>query len=86
VPKPQSTANPFYVLLLIAGILFVMTACAYFTMTVREAGGTAAAADGFTAFVARYGLAALIGELLLLAIATVGAIGTDDYWSRRRSG
>jgi hypothetical protein len=97
VSKPQSATNPFYVLLIIAGVLFVITACAYFTMAVREAGGAVREAGGavreagggsgpdhsFGALVSRYGLTALIAELILLAIATFGAIGTDEYWSRR---
>ena len=81
--KPQSATNPFYVLLIIAGVLFVITACAYFTMAVREAGGASASSHGLTALLSRYGLTILMAELALLAIATFGAIGTDDYWNRR---
>lgn len=97
VSKPQSATNPFYVLLIIAGILFVITACAYFTMALREAGGAlreagggrheaggvSIAAHSFATLVSRHGLTALTVELILLAIATFGAIGTDEYWSRR---
>ena len=83
MPKPQSVTNPFYVLLLLAGVLFVITACAYFTMAVREADGAASAGHGLMKFLSQYGLQLLIGELLLLAIGTFGAISTDEYWSRR---
>jgi hypothetical protein len=52
-------------------------------MAVREAGGASASSHGLTTLLARYGLTILIVELVLLAVATFGAIGTDDYWNRR---
>jgi hypothetical protein len=83
MPKPQSTTNPFYAMLIVVGVFFVITTFAYFTMAVREADGTSAAAHGLTALLARHGLTILIAELVLLAVATCGAIGTDEYWTRR---
>lgn len=37
------------------------------------------------AFLDRHGTALLTGELLLLTLATVGAISTDRYWMRRNA-
>lgn len=85
--KPQSFTNPFYTLLLIAGLLFMITACAYAVMTVRgmEVSETVdtPAAQRFAQLVDEHGFTALMVELAVLAVATVGAIATDDYWARR---
>lgn len=83
----RSAKNPFYVLLVILGVAFVLTACAYSVMALkatrqanpRESGGGAALLE----FLNRHGDALMGGELALLAIATVGAISTDRYWMRR---
>ena len=74
--------------LLIAGVMFVITACSYFVMTIKgrdmSIGGPAdAASQRFVEVVDRYGFAALMIELVILAIATFAAIGTDEYWQRR---
>ena len=84
-PKPT---NPFYIVLLIAGVLFVVTACAYVVMTVKARDTNASGQENpsskrFVEIVDRYGFAALMIELGVLAGATFAAIGTDDYWTRR---
>ncbi len=84
-PKP---INPFYFVLLIAGVLFVVTACSYFVMTIKgrdmSFGGQAdPASERFVEIVDRYGFAALMIELGVLAGATFAAIATDEYWTRR---
>ena len=33
--RPQTTSNPFYVVLLVVGLVFVLTACSYFVMTLQ---------------------------------------------------
>jgi hypothetical protein len=73
--------NPFYLLLLVVGTLFAITACGYGAMTVRMIEPHA-----FTAgdrFFDTYGLWLMVGELGVLAVLTFLAIGTDDYWVRR---
>lgn len=83
----RSAKNPFYVLLVILGVAFALTACAYSVMTLKatrrtdaqESGGGAALLE----FLDRHGDALMGGELALLAFATVGAISTDRYWMRR---
>ncbi|HEX3657282.1 MAG TPA: hypothetical protein VHV55_15950 [Pirellulales bacterium] len=77
--------NPFYVLLVIVGIAFAITACAYGVMTFSELRGSVPAAGrgALVAFMKRHGTMLLAGELLVLAVATTGAIATDRFWQRR---
>lgn len=84
----QSRTNPFYVLLVIFGIAFALTACAYSVMTLKAVRATEvddahAASPGLLDFLDKHGAALMGGELALLALATVGAISTDRYWMRR---
>jgi hypothetical protein len=78
--KPK-VKNPFYVLLLVVGTLFALTACGYGAMTVRMI-----EPHEFTPgdrFFDTYGLWLMVGQLGLLAVLTFLAIGTDNYWVRR---
>lgn len=80
--------NPFYFLLVIAGVVFTLTACAYGVMTVRDLRATAPpAADEpggpLLDLLRRRGFEILMAEIGVLAVTTVGAMGTDDYWRRR---
>ncbi|HEY4232916.1 MAG TPA: hypothetical protein VGM76_05805 [Lacipirellulaceae bacterium] len=86
----KKSANPFYALLVVAGIAFVVTAAAYCVMAYRdrEAGSVSAAAAAvpehpLMVWMRANGKMALIAELAVLAVGTVGAIGTDNYWQRR---
>lgn len=85
----KKPVNPFYVLLVIVGATFAVTACAYGITAMRELRPTRAAADAppqstsLTEFMAEHGERLLVGELLLLAVAVVGAISTDGFWMRR---
>lgn len=83
----RSPKNPFYVLLVILGISFALTACAYSVMTLKASRPAAEEQRGSGAalleFLNQHGAALMAGELLLLAIATVGAISTDRYWMQR---
>jgi hypothetical protein len=93
VPRSHKFANPFYSLLLVAGITFALTATAYGVMAFRDARPVAAeiqqsasvAPHPLMAWMSRHGETALIIELVALAIFVVGAIGTDDYWQRREA-
>jgi len=84
----KKSFNPFYVVLLVSGTLFAITACAYAVMmvkgieplAVREPGD-----DPFMTFMDRNGLTAMLIELAVIAAATFGAIGTDEFWQRRGS-
>ena len=84
-PKPT---NPFYIVLLIAGVIFVVTACSYIVMTINArdmslGGPENPSSQRFVEIVDRYGFAALMIELGVLAGATFAAIATDEYWTRR---
>jgi hypothetical protein len=89
VTRSRKFANPFYGLLLVAGIAFAMTAIAYGVMAFRDrdmaAKNPAAAADDhpLMAWMSDHGEQALLTELAALAVFTVGAIATDDFWQRR---
>lgn len=79
--------NPFYFVLLIAGVIFVVTASSYVVMIViardQSLGGREdASSQRFVEIVDRYGFPALMIELGVLAGATFAAIATDEYWTR----
>jgi hypothetical protein len=84
----DKATNPFYVILVVAGVVFCLTACAYGVMTVRGiepdvSTTTANRASGLMAVMDKHGMAIMSIELIVLAIATVAAIATDQFWSRR---
>lgn len=86
--KRKVPVNPFYAVLVVVGVLFAITACAYCVMAFRAV--TPADADRASVSGTRlmnlldhYGMWLMLGELALLAVATLGAIGTDDYWTRQ---
>jgi hypothetical protein len=91
VPRSNKFANPFYSLLLVAGIAFSLTATTYGVMAFREVRPAAIGVEQaesvpphpLMAWMSRHGELALISELVFLAVFTLGAIGTDDYWQRR---
>ncbi len=86
--KPSRVANPFYSLLVVVGVAFAITACAYGVMTVKmlQPAGVAEvreSASGLLPFLDKHGLQLLLSELGVLALLTFAAIGTDDYWIAR---
>ena len=89
VAKNREAFNPFYAVLVVVGVAFAVTASAYGVMTfvslrAAEAGqNPAALPSSLVKFMNDHGERLLGGELLLLAVATVGAISTDRYWQRR---
>jgi len=83
----RKSANPFYALLVMIGLAFVVTAAAYGVMATREARaavtGQPAAEHALMHWMHEHGNTALLSELALLGMCTFGAIGTDDFWQRR---
>ena len=84
--------NPFYVLLTLVGVAFVITACLYGVMTVRMLDPFAAEAASANAearehalmtAVDKHGALAMAIEVGVLGVLTVLAITTDDFWTRR---
>lgn len=84
----RKASNPFYVLLVLAGILFCVTACAYGVMTVRHLNESrdvdvVESDHPLLRFLDEYGFPTIIAELAVLGLTTVLAIVTDVFWSRR---
>src|SRR4029077_8518326 len=84
----KKSANPFYALLIIAGIGFVVTAAAYCVMAYREREAVKSAQPPgpehpLMVWMKQNGEMALVAELAVLGVGTIGAIATDDFWQRR---
>lgn len=79
----QQLKNPFYVLLMVVGVVFTITMCAYCVMTLSLARPSDAEAppSPMIDFLARHGLTLVVGELIVLALLTVLAIATDEYFT-----
>lgn len=85
--KVQESFNPFYPLLLIAGVAFLMTACAYGVMAFRDVRiESRPDSDGhdFMQFMQQYGGRLMLGELAALGVATAGLIGLDRWRYERQ--
>jgi hypothetical protein len=76
---PRPPRNPFYAVLGIVGFAFTITAAASCVAVLR--GVRPVTATGGThvldVFLERYGTSLLVGEIVILALATVGAIWLD---------
>ncbi|MCA9151991.1 MAG: hypothetical protein KDA92_21960 [Planctomycetales bacterium] len=91
--KRSARANPFYVLLVVVGTAFVLTACAYGVMAVKQLHASQAswsrdtprdtpAADArFIAFMDTHGVKLMLVEVGVLAVASALAMGTDSWWT-----
>lgn len=82
--KRSGPINPFYFVLVAAGIVFAVTACAYGVMTfLAMQDSYAEDTPKLLQFLEEHGGLLLTIELAILAVATFAAIGTDSYWDRR---
>jgi hypothetical protein len=85
--RSKKSANPFYGLLILVGLTFVVTATAYGVMAVRESQaavrGEPIAEHALMKWMHEHGNTALLTELAILGVCTFGAIGTDEFWQRR---
>jgi hypothetical protein len=85
--RSKKSSNPFYAVLILAGLAFVVTAAAYGVMATRESraavSGEPVEEHALMKWMHDHGDAALLCELAILGVATFAAIGTDDYWQRR---
>jgi len=84
----RQPTNPFYVLCVLAGIAFTVTACAYGVMMLRSNRGldlssTAPAEHPLMSFLDRYGMIILGGEVAVLAAVSLAAIMLDHYRGKR---
>ncbi len=85
--KKSKSINPFYVLLIPASAAFCMTAVAYGYMAFQAVNsgrqGIGEYADhSLYVWLQSHGTTAILIELAVLAVLTIGAIATDGYWSR----
>ncbi len=85
--RAKKAMNPFYPVLLVVGVVFAVTACAYGVMTVNLLSTAqvmgSSPESGFVTFFDAHGVTLLMSELGVLAVVTFAAMGTDDYWTRR---
>jgi len=79
--------NPFYVVLIVVSVLFVITVCGYTLLTFSTIKSAAEKQEppehGLLTFMDRHGVSLMLAEVAVLAVATVGAISTDQYWAKR---
>jgi hypothetical protein len=78
--------NPFYALLIPVGMVFVVTVTVYFLMASVEVNATnpeirAHLRDPIFEWINKNGTKAVTWELAILGVLTVGAIGTDHWWT-----
>jgi hypothetical protein len=95
VAKQKEPFNPFYALLVIAGVAFTLTACAYALLMVRATRPDSSVAAGSTSPVEEEsalmrllderGMEIMGVEVLILGLATVGAIGLDQWRGNREA-
>src|SRR6187200_411639 len=78
--------NPFYAALVVVGLVFALTACAYTVMSFQNLDPHAIDQQGVGQLMKSHGLMIIIVELGLLGVLTVAAISSDDYWLRRAEG
>jgi hypothetical protein len=88
MPKPKKPFNPFYLLAMVFGIAFTITACAFGVMmlkSIRPEGLPEAGAPGhgLMDLLGRHGTAILMVELAGLAVFTLPAIYLDHLRGRR---
>ncbi len=95
VARLKQPFNPFYAALIVVGVAFTITACAYALLMVRatqpvssDSANFASSAEetGLMKLLDRRGMEILGVEVLLLALATAGAIGLDQYRGNRQAG
>ncbi|MEM8944439.1 MAG: hypothetical protein AAGD11_04585 [Planctomycetota bacterium] len=77
--------NPFYTLLIPAGAAFCLTGVAFGMMAFQQVNAGRAAIEQTAghplfAWLEAHGTTAMLIELSVLAVLTVGAIATDDWW------
>jgi hypothetical protein len=86
VSRQRDAFNPFYPLIILAGVAFALTACAYGAMTVvslRGAEHGERVATGFVSFMNAYGGRLMAIEVGVLAVVSIAAMTTDEWWRAR---
>lgn len=85
-PMRKAPRNPFYVVLGVVGFLFTITAASSCLTVLRgvRPETARAAKSPLEVFMHRHGTAVLTGQLVVLAVATVGAVALDEYRTRKK--
>jgi hypothetical protein len=86
--NPKPAVNPFYVLCVLAGVAFTVTACAYGVMMLWANRGFGVSGDVLTEhplmnLLDRYGMIILGVEVAVLVAVSVAAIMLDHYRGKR---
>ncbi len=85
--RRRQAINPFYPLLVIAGVAFAITAFAYGVMALKAISPTVGdPTHPLLAFLDDHGMLLMAVELGVLAAACGLAMTTDRYWSERAAG
>ena len=81
--KKKPGKNPFYVALVLVGVVFLVTTFCYVLMAFRAVGGHSSEQSGsrMLVFMDQHGAWLLGGELAVLILASLAAMATDSYWS-----
>ena len=78
----QKPTNPFYIAQMPLGILLGITASAFVVMTMRGRDPQdLEEATGLVLLMQRHGITILVAETSVLAVQTIAAIFSDDYWT-----
>jgi len=83
----KQPTNPFYIVLGIVGFLFTITAASYCMSVLRGIRPEPTAAQRnhpLEQLMDRHGTSLLAGQLIVLAIATVGAVAVDHFAGERQ--
>jgi hypothetical protein len=83
----EKAVNPLYPVVVLSGVAFTLTACAYGVLMVRTQNprnAGAVDASPLMVFLDNHGFMVLMVELAVLTVASVAAMATDDYWTARR--
>ncbi len=82
--KRKKPVNPFYVLLVLAGLAFLVTACTYGVMSYRavEMAGGALEDDGLMRWIDDNGIMLMLAQVGFIGLFSVVAMATDSYWDR----
>jgi hypothetical protein len=86
--RHRIAGNPFYLLAIFFGLAFTITACGFGVLMVKSIHPGALPAAGQQGYALmdlldRHGMTTLVGELVALALVTVGAIRLDHLRDRR---
>ncbi len=79
----KKPTNPLYVAALPVGVLFAITACAFVVMTMHGGDPQRGESTGLVRLMDQHGVMILVVELAVLGVLTMGAILSDDFWTRR---